>query len=219
MRITDVQTFLVSAAHPDSGTEGVTSRHWDSRNWCFVKIFTDEGIYGVGESSGWPRVIETAIHDLKPLLIGEDPFLIERLWHKMLAAMMGHGMLGVVGHGALTGIEVRRELARPAFLEFIRVSACAARRWHSGTLKARVSEFLSGSCSEARCAAAFAAMHMALHAKRHAPLSRRGTTLSRLVAVRTACRMYTVRTRKALAPVTTSTGNGAVLTLHSLPVK
>ena len=60
----------------------------------------------MGESSGWPRVIETAIHDLKPLLLGEDPFLIERLWHKMMASMMGHGMLGVVGHGALTGIEM-----------------------------------------------------------------------------------------------------------------
>ena len=133
MQITDIKTFLVSAAHPQSGTEGVTSRHWDSRNWCFVKICarstptpchpvhlhpagltrrahgaadTDEGVYGVGESSGWPRVIETAIHDLKPLLLGEDPFLIERLWHKMMASMMGHGMLGVVGHGALTGIEM-----------------------------------------------------------------------------------------------------------------
>ena len=38
MQITDIKTFLVSAAHPQSGSEGVTSRHWDSRNWCFVKI-------------------------------------------------------------------------------------------------------------------------------------------------------------------------------------
>jgi hypothetical protein len=207
MRITDVQTFLVSAAHPASGTEGVTSRHWDSRNWCFVKIFTDEGIYGVGESSGWPRVIETAIHDLKPLLIGEDPFLIERLWHKMLAAMMGHGMLGVVGHGALTGIEVRLEFARPESLELIRDPACAVgvRRWHSGTLRAKGSAFLSGSCSEARCAAAFAAMHMAPHAKRHAPWSQRGMTPSRLVAVRTACRTYTVSMCKFAAVVVATT--------------
>jgi galactonate dehydratase len=112
MKITDVKTFLCAAAHPQSGEEGVTSAHWNSRNWCFVKIHTDSGIYGVGESSGWPRVIETAIHDLTPLLIGEDPMLIERLWHKMLTAMMGHGMLGVVGHGALTGIEVHMGLLK-----------------------------------------------------------------------------------------------------------
>jgi galactonate dehydratase len=106
MRITEVKTFLVSATHPESGTEGVTSRHWDSRNWCFVKILTDEGTYGVGEASGWPRVVQCAITDLTPLLLDEDPMLIERLWHKMLTSMMGHGMLGVVGHGALTGIEM-----------------------------------------------------------------------------------------------------------------
>ena len=106
MKITEVKTFLVNAAHPESGTEGVTSRHWDSRNWLFIKIITDSGVYGVGEASGWPRVVETAIQDLTPLLIGEDPLLIERLWHKMMVSMMGHGMLGVVGHGALTGIEM-----------------------------------------------------------------------------------------------------------------
>ena len=52
------------------------------RNWLFVKIKTDAGIYGIGEASGWPRVVETAITDLTPLLIGEDPFHIERLWSK-----------------------------------------------------------------------------------------------------------------------------------------
>ena len=40
------------------------------------------------------------------MLIGEDPAHIDRLWHKMLASMMGHGMLGTVGGGALTGIEM-----------------------------------------------------------------------------------------------------------------
>jgi galactonate dehydratase len=60
----------------------------------------------VGECSGWPRVIETAIKDLTPMLVGEDPAHIDRLWHKLLAAMMGHGMLGTVGGGALTGIEM-----------------------------------------------------------------------------------------------------------------
>ena len=99
MKITEIKTYLMHAAPPDQGG-------WAARNWLFVKVFTDEGIYGVGEASGWPRVIETAIKDLTPLLIGEDPFHIERLWNKMLNAMMGHGMTGIVGSGALTGIEM-----------------------------------------------------------------------------------------------------------------
>ncbi len=99
MKITEVKTYLMHAAPPGQGG-------WSSRNWLFVKVFTDEGIYGVGEASGWPRVIETAIKDLTPLVVGEDPFHIERLWHKILNAMMGHGMTGIVGSGALTGIEM-----------------------------------------------------------------------------------------------------------------
>ena len=99
MKIEKIDTFLMNAAPPDAGG-------WAARNWLFVKIHTDTGIYGVGEASGWPRVVETAIRDLTPLLIGEDPRQIEKLWHKMLAAMMGHGMTGIVGAGALSGIEI-----------------------------------------------------------------------------------------------------------------
>ena len=97
MKITDIKTFLMNA----SPSGEVTWRHW-----LFVKVYTDEGLYGVGECWGWPRVVETAIHDLKTLVIGEDPFHIERLWQKMFAAVMGHGMTGVVGSGAMTGIEM-----------------------------------------------------------------------------------------------------------------
>ncbi len=97
MKITDVKTYLV-AAHREGG--------WARRNWCFVEVETDEGITGIGEASGWPRVIETAVKDLKAVIVGEDPGRIERIWQKMLIAMMGHGMTGVVGGGAMTGIEI-----------------------------------------------------------------------------------------------------------------
>jgi galactonate dehydratase len=97
VRITDIQTFLVDASAPSG---------WATRNWLFVKVETDAGIVGLGEASGWPRVIQTAIADLTPILVGEDPRRIERLWQKMLLAMMGHGMTGIVGAGAMTGIEI-----------------------------------------------------------------------------------------------------------------
>lgn len=99
MKITDVKTYLV-----DANVQGVTG--WRSRNWLFIKIFTDEGIYGVGEGSGWPRVVETAVKDLTPIIIGENPFEIEKIWQKMFIAIMGHGMTGIVGGGALTAIDM-----------------------------------------------------------------------------------------------------------------
>ena len=72
MRITDIRTFLVSGGTPERAG-------W--RHWLFVKVHTDAGLYGVGECWGWPRVVQTAIEDLKPLVVGEDPFLIERIWN------------------------------------------------------------------------------------------------------------------------------------------
>jgi L-alanine-DL-glutamate epimerase-like enolase superfamily enzyme len=109
MKITQIKTFLMQAGSPPNSDAWAAnydtiSTGW--RNWLFVKIFTDEGITGVGECSGWPRVIETAIHDLQNVLIGEDPGNIEKLWQKMLVAIMGHGMTGVVGGGAMTGIDM-----------------------------------------------------------------------------------------------------------------
>jgi galactonate dehydratase len=101
MKITEIKTYLMHA-----GTGDALAGGWARRNWLFVKVFTDEGIYGVGEASGWPRVVETAIHDLTPILIGENPMNIERIWQKMFIAMMGHGMTGIVGGGALTGVEM-----------------------------------------------------------------------------------------------------------------
>lgn len=105
MKITDIETFLMQpGARP--GLAGPDAHFRGSRNWLFLKIETDEGISGVGECSGWPRVIETAVLDYRSILIGEDPRDIDRLWHRMYAASMGHGMLGTVGGGALTGIEM-----------------------------------------------------------------------------------------------------------------
>jgi galactonate dehydratase len=108
MKITRVDTFLMQAGAPEdrawaSDKAGVQT---SSRNWLFVKVHTDEGVYGVGECSGWPRVIEAAVRDLASVLEGEDPQHIEKLWQKMMSAQMAHGITGVVGAGAMTGIDM-----------------------------------------------------------------------------------------------------------------
>lgn len=110
MRILSVTPYLMRAGAPSetswsSAAAGGMSNA-GSRHWCFVRIETDIGITGVGEGSGWPRVVATAIADLEPLLIGEDPRHIDRLWHKLFTAQMGHGQTGVVGGGALSAIDI-----------------------------------------------------------------------------------------------------------------
>lgn len=115
MKITGIRTFLMQAGPIKSGKPNTavapslddpSARLPGSRNWLFVKIDTDAGVSGIGECSGWPRILETALKDLTPLLIGEDPAHIERISQKIQSAMMGHGHLGTVGGGLLTGIDI-----------------------------------------------------------------------------------------------------------------
>ena len=70
MKITDIQAYPVWGGH---------------RNFLFVVVDTDEGIYGVGESGiTWrEQAIIGAIEHFKPLLIGEDPFRIEHIWQML----------------------------------------------------------------------------------------------------------------------------------------
>jgi galactonate dehydratase len=111
MKITAIETFLMHVGNPPSdaiATAQTTENGnvWSARNWLFVKVHTDAGLIGLGECSGWPRILEPAVQDLARLLIGEDPTHIERLWGRMMAALMGHGTLGTVGAGAMTGIDM-----------------------------------------------------------------------------------------------------------------
>lgn len=90
MKITRIETFLV---HPDH------------RNLLFVKVHTDEGLYGIGEaySCGPDRATEAAIHDFEEWLIGRDPLDIEGLWQLMYIGSRFPG--GSVVNAAISGID------------------------------------------------------------------------------------------------------------------
>ncbi len=55
------------------------------RNYFFLVIDTDEGIYGVGEGGITSRELASMalIEHLKPILIGQDPFRIEHIWQTL----------------------------------------------------------------------------------------------------------------------------------------
>jgi len=51
---------------------------------AIVVVETDEGLVGYGEAKGTPQVMRGIVeHELKPLLLGEDPTRVEYLWEKM----------------------------------------------------------------------------------------------------------------------------------------
>ena len=92
MKITDVKVWLV---------EGI------KYNWTLLKIYTDEGHTGVGESTNWPgsQIIETATKEIGHRIIGLDPMRIDFIWTKLYRDMNWVGPYGA-SLCAISGIDM-----------------------------------------------------------------------------------------------------------------
>jgi galactonate dehydratase len=100
LKITEIRTFLANA---NATRQADRPR---GRNWIFCKVLTDGGIHGVGEGGGWPAVVRHGIQEVAPVLIGENPFDIERLWLKIYDLLHGHGLTGSVRGGVISAIDM-----------------------------------------------------------------------------------------------------------------
>ncbi len=70
MRITEVEPILF-----DAGLDEV---------WCFVRITTDAGLVGIGESSTTePHMAAAVLHRLAAVVVGRDPARIQELWQDL----------------------------------------------------------------------------------------------------------------------------------------
>lgn len=90
MKVTDVQTFVVDCFRT---------------NWVFVKVYTDEGIDGVGEATleYKEKALLGAVEHIKEYLVGEDPRDIERHFHSIYRDAYWRG--GPVLMSALSAVE------------------------------------------------------------------------------------------------------------------
>ncbi len=91
MKITDVKVYPVWVG---------------SRNQCLVKIETDEGVYGWGESglSGRELAVAGAVRHYRDFLIGRDPRQIGGLWQEMYRSQYFEG--GRVLTAAISAIDI-----------------------------------------------------------------------------------------------------------------
>ena len=73
MKITDIKTFLVH------------DRERPRRNYAFVKIYTDEGLTGLGEAgiNGKELALKGLVDTYRPILVGMDPARIEHIWQTL----------------------------------------------------------------------------------------------------------------------------------------
>lgn len=96
MKVTDIDTLLIDSP---------------GRKWTIVRVFTDEGLIGLGEAtySNKEPVVAAAIEHMKCEVIGEDPARIEYLWHKLFWPSSIGGiwrMTGPVAMSAIAGIDM-----------------------------------------------------------------------------------------------------------------
>ena len=106
MKITSTTPWLISTPWPYLDTAGERPKQGE---YVFVQVDTDEGITGWGEitvsSSSANRAACAFLKQAAPLIEGENPTEIERLWHKTFREFTYLGTRGG-GSSAVSAIDI-----------------------------------------------------------------------------------------------------------------
>ncbi len=104
MKITDVEPIILESPYAYSVPDGSEEAH-GVRHCLLIKVTTDEGIVGWSDVETAPHVGAAAVdapdsgsgmfEGLRSLVIGEDPFEVERLWDKVYRGSIYYGRRGV----------------------------------------------------------------------------------------------------------------------------
>ena len=90
MKVTDVKTFVVDCFRT---------------NWVFVKVYTDEGLTGVGEATleYKEKALTGAVEHIRAYLVGQNPLDVEKHYHNIYRDAYWRG--GAVLMSALSAVE------------------------------------------------------------------------------------------------------------------
>ena len=120
MRITDVRTRVVRwrgqtvplpthfCTNPMDLLElpETSMRTFTFHEWLLVEIFSSDGQVGLGNAALAPQITKQFIDVyLKPLLMGENPWDVERLWQHMYRKTMAFGRRGL-GMVAISAVDI-----------------------------------------------------------------------------------------------------------------
>jgi L-alanine-DL-glutamate epimerase-like enolase superfamily enzyme len=105
MKITSIDTCLLTVPTPQP-----VALEFPAHKMVVAQIATDEGLRGLGYSlvfggGGGEAVLAYLDARLKPLLPGEDPLQVERLWEKMYRGDRGVRRVGIAGM-ALSALDI-----------------------------------------------------------------------------------------------------------------
>ncbi|HJQ59185.1 MAG TPA: mandelate racemase/muconate lactonizing enzyme family protein [Vineibacter sp.] len=105
MKVTDVTCHILQSKVDRPFT---SARGWlyGTRSSCVVEIATDAGVTGFGECYG-PAAVAKAVIDtqLKPRVVGRDPFDVEVVWEDLYNRIKDYGLTGMT-ISAISGIDI-----------------------------------------------------------------------------------------------------------------
>ena len=114
MKITNVETFILESPHENRAPEGSEEAR-GVKHCLLLKVSTDEGIIGWSDIETAPHVAAAAVsapasgagmfEGLRELVVGEDPFDVERLWDKVYRGTAYYGRRGVAMQ-LLSGLDI-----------------------------------------------------------------------------------------------------------------
>ena len=97
MKITAVRSIALTV--PIEKPTRIATRQLGGRDYVLVWVDTDEGVSGVGYTYAGTlggKIVQAGIDALAPLLIGDDPFAIERHWARMFQESLLIGRRGAL---------------------------------------------------------------------------------------------------------------------------
>jgi L-alanine-DL-glutamate epimerase-like enolase superfamily enzyme len=114
MKIINVEAFILESPYENRPPEGSDEAH--GVKFCLLlKISTDEGIVGWSDVETAPHVAAAVVsapvsgagvfEGLRELVVGEDPFEVERLWDKVYRGTIYYGRRGVAMQ-VLSGFDI-----------------------------------------------------------------------------------------------------------------
>src|SRR4051794_30145497 len=90
LKITDVRTAQVNVHGPQT----------------HVRVYTDQGLFGQGESTDAAVGTPSLVHGWRRMLIGQDPMNVEAIWERIRTSGIFAGAQGGQYITALTGVEI-----------------------------------------------------------------------------------------------------------------
>jgi len=114
MKITNVEAFILESPYENRPPEGSDEAH-GVKHCLLLKLSTDDGLVGWSDIETAPHVAAAVVsapesgagmfEGLRALVVGEDPFEVERLWDKIYRGTIYYGRRGVAMQ-VLSGFDI-----------------------------------------------------------------------------------------------------------------